>query len=152
MNDSCADRLSSRPVVQCPTSKCPIPVSGWQSTSSKNMHLRKQERPVAVFSLCVRTQQFEGLTFTSAHVLVRAHVDGPGFSTHRHMGPQQCEVRACTPTLAFAPLHVCVIARRLGSHTQQDLDIFQSASTSRRSISICLTPLTSENHNPQNWR
>ena len=30
MNDSCAVRLSSCPVVQCPTSKCPVPVSGSQ--------------------------------------------------------------------------------------------------------------------------
>ena len=76
-----------------------------------------------------------GLTFTSAHILVRAHVDGPGFSTHRHKGPQQCEVRALTPTLAFSPLHVCHRLEIGLAHAAGHGHV-QSASASLRSISF----------------
>ena len=104
-----------------------VQVSGsrlWVAVNSIEEHALEKTRTSCrcVQPVCSHTTGL-GLTFTSAHVLVRAHVDGPGFSTRRHKGPQQCEVRALTPTLAFSPMHVCVIARRLGSHTEHDMDI-----------------------------
>ena len=92
-----------------------VQVSGsrlWVALNFIEKHALKKTRTSCrcVQPVCSHTTGL-GLTFTSAHILVRTHVDGPGFSTHRHKGPQQCEVRALTPTLAFSPLHVCVCHR-----------------------------------------
>ena len=68
-----------------------------------------------------------GLTFTSAHVLVRAPVDGPGFPPTDQRDHTQCAVRALVPTLAVCPPHVCHRQRdwavSLGWHMQQDMGI-----------------------------
>ena len=68
-----------------------------------------------------------GLTFTSAHVLVRAPVDGPGFPPSDIKDHTQCVVRALVPTLAVCPPHVCHRQRdwavSLGWHMQQDMGI-----------------------------
>ena len=54
-----------------------------------------------------------GLTFTSAHVLIRALVDGPGSQPTDTMDHIKCVVRALVPILAVSLPHVCVIAERL---------------------------------------
>ena len=81
-------------------------------------------------SLCLSVfTKGRGLTFTSAHVRVRAHVDGPGFHP-----PTQwttlCVIRALVPTLAFSPLHVCFRQRdwavSISWHMQQDTDISEA--------------------------
>ena len=63
-----------------------------------------------------------GLTFTSARVLVRAPIDGPG---QQRTDTEDCgEVRALTPPLTLLPPHVCHRRRdwavSVGSHMQQD--------------------------------
>ena len=47
------------------------------------------------------------LTFTSARVLVRALVDGPGLQPTDIGNHTQCAARALTPTLSLRPPHVC---------------------------------------------
>ena len=58
-----------------------------------------------------------GLTFTCAHVLVRALVDWPGSQpTDDHI---KCVVRALVHMLAMLLPHVCVIAERRGFRTKR---------------------------------
>ena len=78
-----------------------------------------------------------GLSFTSARVLVRAHVGGPGFPRTGTVDHTLCVIRAVVPTLACAAPHVCVcvIAYRdwavsIGSHMREDTDISEAAFTS----------------------
>ena len=54
-----------------------------------------------------------GLTFTSAHILIRALVDGPGSQPTDTMDHIKCVVRALVPILAVSLPHVCVFAERL---------------------------------------
>ena len=72
-----------------------------------------------------------GLTFTSAHVLIRALVDGPSSQPTDTMDHIKCVVRALVPILAVSLPHVCVSSPRdwtvaTGSHLQQDMDIPQA--------------------------
>ena len=112
-----------------------FPSLGGSQLHRKNMHLRKQELLVAMFSLYVRTQQ----------VWVLRSLLPTSLFEHMSMGhafpPTDTRDRNNAKSVLSRPLWpfhhcMCVIARRLGSHTQQDMDIFQSASTSRRSISF----------------
>ena len=68
-----------------------------------------------------------GLTFTSARVLVRAHVDGPGFPPTDTLDNTLCAIRALVPTLAVQLPHVCHRQRdwaeSIGSHMQHDMNI-----------------------------
>ena len=79
---------------------------------------------------CLRACSFprgRGLTFASGHVLVRAHVDGPGVPSTGTVDHTLCVSRALMHTLAALPPHVCHRQRdwavSIGSHMQQDIDI-----------------------------
>ena len=48
-----------------------------------------------------------GLTFTSAHILVRALVDGPGSQPTDTMDHIKCVVRAPVAMVAVSLPHVC---------------------------------------------
>ena len=67
-----------------------------------------------------------GLTFISARVLVRAHVDGPGSQPTDAEDHTSCVSRALVPTLTVLPP---LVWRRqetrlsVGSHMQQDMGI-----------------------------
>ena len=58
----------------------------------------------ACFVFCTRDR---GLTFTSAHVLVRADVDGPSSQPTDEEDHISCVSRALVPALTVLPPHVC---------------------------------------------
>ena len=70
-----------------------------------------------------------GLTFTSAHILVRALVDGPGSQPTDTMDHIKCVVRAPVAMVAVSLPHVSSPrdwAVAIGSHLQQDMNIPQA--------------------------
>ena len=82
-------------------------------------------------SLCLSVfTRGRGLTFTSAHVLVRALVDGPSFPPTDKVDCTPMRSCALMPTLAVRPPHVCHRQRdwavSIGSHMQLDMDIFKA--------------------------
>ena len=97
-------------------------------------------------SLPVRCARSRGLTFTSASVLVRASIDGPGLQPTDMRDHTKCVVRALRPTLAPSPRHVCHRQETglspQARHMQQDMGI----SKAPPHLGAPLTPFTPKNH------
>ena len=92
---------------------------------------------VLVLSLpCCLFTKCRGLTFTSARVLVRAPIDGPGSQPIDVQDRTLRVVRALMPTLAAQPPHVCHgqkdWAVSTSSHMLQDVWHFYGVSASGR--------------------
>ena len=80
-----------------------------------------------------------GLTFTSAHVLVRAPVDGPSCQPTQRDHTQRS---LCSHAPFGRVATACVSSPRdwavsTGSHMQQDMVFYFGANTSRRTSSTC---------------
>ena len=92
-----------------------------------------------------------GLKFTSAHVLVRAPVDGPGSQPIDIRDYTSSVSRALMPTLVVQPPHVCHRQRDwavfIGSHMQQDIDIAKAPPALR---SLCLNRSRQKTTIPKN--
>ena len=90
---------------------------------------------VAAFSLFVRTQ---GIGVLRSHLPTSLfeHLSMGQARNPPTLGTTLCLSRALLPTLAVQPPHVCHRQRdwavSIGSHTQQNMDIFEAASTPRR--------------------
>ena len=103
---------------------------------------------VLVLSLsCCLFTEGRGLTFTSARVLVRAPIDGPGSQPIDVQDRTLRVVRALMPSFAAQPSHVCHgqkdWAISTSSHMLQDVWHFYGVSTSRR-FDFVLRQLTTE--------
>ena len=102
---------------------------------------------LVLFSACLFSHRDQGLFFTSARVLVRAPINGPGSQPIDTTGPHSVySVLSCPRWLCNH--RMCVSAERLGSKTWVFLG--------RLHIQVLrffwFKPFTSLNHDPKHWR
>ena len=79
---------------------------GWTSTAGCFVETLRSFGSFCVGACFVFYTRDRGLTFTSARVLVRAHVDGPGSHPTDAEDHTSCVSRALVPTLTVLPPHV----------------------------------------------